>query len=80
MYEYLKTNLPDPKSHKIYFDHGDLTLDEQYPPFQKKVDEIMTMKSYSPENWKSLSFKNMDHSEKSWKARFEIPLTFLLGK
>jgi len=78
--EYLKTNLPNPKNHKIYFDHGDQTLDTQYPPFQKKVDEIMTTKGYTQENWKSLSFQNMDHSEKSWKARFEIPLLFLFGE
>jgi hypothetical protein len=78
--KYLKTNLPNPKNHKIYFDHGDQTLDAQYPPFQKKVDEIMTIKGYTQENWESLSFKNMDHSEKSWKERFEIPLLFLFGK
>jgi len=77
---YLKNKLPNPGNHKIYFDHGDLTLDASYPPFQKKVDETMKTKGYNQQNWETLVFKGMDHSEKSWRARFEIPLLFLLGK
>lgn len=33
---YLTTNLPKPKKHKIYFDYGDQTLDALYPPLQQK--------------------------------------------
>jgi enterochelin esterase-like enzyme len=77
---YLKDKLPKPANHKIYFDHGDQTLDASYPPFQKKVDETMKLKGYSEKNWKTLVFPGLDHSEKSWRARFETPLLFLLGK
>jgi predicted alpha/beta superfamily hydrolase len=77
---YMKNNLPDPARHKIYFDHGDLTLDASYPPFQSKVDETMKSKGYTQKNWETLVFKGHDHSEKSWRGRFEIPLLFLLGK
>ena len=43
---YLKTNLPNPKNHKIYFDTGDQTLDALYPEIQKKADSIMKEKGY----------------------------------
>lgn len=77
---YLKDKLPNPANHKIYFDHGDQTLDASYPPFQKKVDEAMKAKGYTGKNWETLVFPGLDHSEKSWRARFETPLLFLLGK
>jgi enterochelin esterase-like enzyme len=79
-FKYLEVNLPVPGNHKIYFDHGDQTLDSLYPALQKKVDEIMEMKGYTQENWKSLYFKGKDHSENSWSERFAIPLRFLLEK
>jgi predicted alpha/beta superfamily hydrolase len=77
---YLKENLPDPKTHKIYFDYGDQTIDAMYEPFQKQVDEIMESKGYTSENWMTKSFPGMDHSETSWALRLDIPLMFLLGK
>jgi predicted alpha/beta superfamily hydrolase len=79
-FQYLDKHLPDPKNHQIYFDYGDQTLDALYPPFQKKVDEMMARKGYDHDNWQSLFFEGKDHSENSWKERFEIPLLFLLGK
>jgi len=77
---YLKTNLPEPKSHKIYFDYGDQTLDALYPPLQKKVDEAMKTEGYSDKNWETKFFPGKDHSEKSWNERLNIPLEFLLKK
>jgi enterochelin esterase-like enzyme len=77
-FNYLKTHLPDPKSHKIYFDYGDQTLDALYPPFQKKVDEIMKSKGFDIKNWQTKFFPGKDHSEKSWNKRLNIPLEFLL--
>jgi enterochelin esterase-like enzyme len=75
---YLKTNLPDSKSHKIYFDYGDQTLDSLYRPWQKKVDVLMKAKGFTPKNWKTHFFTGKDHSERSWRERFFIPLEFLL--
>jgi predicted alpha/beta superfamily hydrolase len=77
--QYLFSKLPNSANHKIYFDHGDQTLDASYPPFQKKVDETMKTKGYTQQNWETLVFKGKDHSENSWRSRFEIPLLFLLG-
>ena len=78
--KYLKTNLPQPKNHKIYFDCGDQTLDSLYPGIQKKVDVIMKLKGYTGKNWMTKYFPGENHSEKSWGKRVEIPLIFLLKK
>lgn len=78
--EYLRLNLPNPKSHKIYFDYGDQTLDSFYKPFQEKIDLIMKEKGYSEKNWTTQFFEGADHSEKSWHKRLELPLFFLLEK
>ncbi len=77
---YLATNLPDPKTHKLYFDYGDQTLDVLYPPLQQKVDEVMKVRGFSTENWITKYFPGKDHSEKSWNDRFEIPVLFILKK
>lgn len=77
---YLKANLPDPETHKIYFDCGDQTLDALYPPLQKKVDDIMSGKGYSKSNWMTKFFPGENHSERAWHKRLDVPLVFLLGK
>jgi predicted alpha/beta superfamily hydrolase len=81
MIEYMKTNLPAPKDHKIYFDYGTETLDASYEPFQIKADAAMKAKGYEPgKNWLTRKFAGEDHSERAWAKRAEIPLVFLLGK
>jgi predicted alpha/beta superfamily hydrolase len=77
---YLKTNLPDPKKHNIYFDYGTAKLDALYPPLQQKADEVMKEKGFTGKNWITKEFPGEDHSEKAWHKRLHIPLTFLLGK
>lgn len=77
---YLKNNLPDPMSHRIYFDYGDQTLDALYPPFQKMADEIILEKGYNSKNWMTKFFAGKDHSEKAWMERLDIPLVFLFLK
>ncbi|TVZ57898.1 putative alpha/beta superfamily hydrolase [Flavobacteriaceae bacterium MAR_2010_105] len=79
IFDYLEANLPQSNSHKLYFDYGNKTLDENYPEYAPRVDEILLAKGYSNENFKNLMFEGTDHSENSWNKRFDIPLTFLLG-
>jgi len=79
-FSYLKKNLPSPKQHRIYFDHGTETLDSMYASLQLEVDAIMKQKKYSPSNWISRSWPGQDHSEKSWRSRLEVPVTFLLKR
>ena len=75
---YLKSHLPDPSTHKIYFDHGDQTLDSLYKPFQVQADAIMKERGYTSGNWMSREFPGENHSEKAWAKRLAIPLEFLL--
>jgi enterochelin esterase-like enzyme len=77
---YLKTNLPNPKDHKIYFDYGDQTLDALYKPFQEKVDVVMKAKGFTSKNWETKFFPGENHSEEAWAKRLDIPLVFLLKK
>jgi enterochelin esterase-like enzyme len=77
-FRYLKEKLPNPKTHKIYFDYGDKTLDALYPTLQQKVDTIMKVKGFTAKNWMTRFFPGNDHSEVSWRDRFHIPLAFLL--
>jgi enterochelin esterase-like enzyme len=78
MMNYLQTHLPDPSTHRIYFDHGDKTLDTLYQPFQQQADAIMKEKGYTSANWMTLKFPGENHTEKAWAKRFYIPLEFLL--
>jgi len=76
---YLTPALPDPRTHRLYFDHGTETLDAVYARYQKRVDEIVAKRGYRPgTNWVSRNFPGQAHNEKSWSSRVEIPLRFLL--
>jgi len=78
--QYLRTHLPAPGTHKFYFDHGSATLDSMYKPFQLQADDIMHSKGYTDRNWLSKEFIGDDHSEVSWRKRFNIPAVFLLAE
>ena len=77
--DYLEKNLPDPVSHKIYFDYGTATLDAAYEPYQRQVDKIMRAHGYGESSWMTKKFPGADHSENAWNARLHIPLAFLMG-
>jgi len=78
--QYLKTHLPSPKNHKIYFDYGSATLDAMYKPYQLQADSIMKAAGYTETNWTTREYPGADHSENSWRKRFDSPVLFLLGK
>ena len=80
IFNYMKANLPQAGSHKLYFDYGNKTLDQNYPQYAPRVDEILKAKGYSEADSKNLFFEGTDHSESSWNKRLDQPLTFLLGK
>ena len=74
----LPSMLPDPATHKIYFDHGTLSLDSLYGPYQKQMDALMASKGYDPAHWVTHVFEGTGHSELDWGKRLSIPLEFLL--
>jgi len=77
----LEKVLPDPKTHKIYFDFGTETKDGTYEPLQQQVDAQMKAAGYTEgTNWVTKSFPGEPHSERAWRKRVDVPLEFLLGK
>lgn len=78
--KYMDSHLPQPQTHKIYFDFGTATLDAFYPKHQAKVDELMRKKGFTSNNWETLQFEGEDHSEKAWAKRLHLPFGFLLKK
>jgi predicted alpha/beta superfamily hydrolase len=79
--DYLKDHLPDPRTHKFYFDFGTETLDAEYEPYQKRMDEVLRNAGYKEGgNWITKKFAGHEHSERAWRRRVEVPLTFFLQK
>lgn len=79
-FQYMAERLPDPATHKLYFDHGDKTLDALYPPLQRRADSVLVKKGYGQGSLLSKYFPGTDHSERAWRERLEVPLVFLLKK
>ena len=76
---YLAPALPDPKTHRIYFDHGTETLDAAYKRYQDRVDAVVARRGYRQgRNWISHNFPGQKHNEISWASRLDVPLKFLL--
>ncbi len=78
--KYLVENLPESKSHRIYFDHGTATRDSHYEAHQIMVDTIMRAHEYTDQNWITKKFEGDEHSEAAWARRLNYPLEFMLGK
>ena len=78
---YLDQALPNPGHHKLYFDYGTEGLDALYEPLQKPVDALMAKKGYEEgRDWLTRRFEGAAHNEAAWRARIDLPLTFLLQK
>jgi predicted alpha/beta superfamily hydrolase len=79
--EYIKNNLPDPATHKIYFDYGTEGLDGEYEPYQLLADAAMQERGFERNrNWLTLKFEGAAHHENDWHKRFHVPMEFLFGK
>ena len=77
-FTYLRERLPPPGTHRLYFDHGDATLDAFYPPLQAEADRIAVAKGWAFPAYRSLAFPGAEHSEEAWAARLDGVFTFLL--
>ncbi len=74
-------HLPDPATHRYWFDFGTATLDASYEPYQRRADEILRKAGYvEGRNWITKKFEGAEHSEKAWRLRVDQPLKFLLGR
>jgi len=76
---YLGPALPDPRTHRLYFDHGSEMLDADYARYQRRIDAVVARRGYKQGvSWLTRSFPGQEHNEISWASRVEIPLEFLL--
>ncbi len=78
-FNYLQGHLPDPRTHRIYFDQGTATLDALFSESQAFADLVVRDGGYTDKNFMSRIFPGADHSEISWAKRVAIPLEFLDG-
>lgn len=79
-HDWLHQRLGRPNERKLWFDHGDQTLDANYEPFQESVDkELATLGWRNGVDYLSRAYPGASHNEVSWRARIAEPLAFLLG-
>lgn len=77
--DYFAERLPDPDTHRLYFDFGTNTLDWNYEDYQDRMDTAVEAAGYERGvNWTTRKFDGHDHSERSWRSRVHVPLQFLL--
>ena len=77
----LKKSLPDPRTHRFYFDFGTGTNDGSIEPFQNQADAILKAAGYTEaQNWVTKKFPGEEHSERAWRKRVDVPLGFLLNR
>lgn len=77
---FMEKNLPDPATHRLYFDHGTETIDAYYGPWEEKALDIARQKGYRDGcNLDSYVDEGAAHTEDAWAGRVEKPLRFLFG-
>lgn len=78
--DWFARHLPDPATHRIWFDHGTATLDAGYAPYQQRMDAAMRAAGYvDGVNWTTRVYEGAGHNERAWRARMDDILLFLLA-
>lgn len=78
--DYLNDNLPDPATHRLYFDRGTVDLDSYYGEWDDKAIALAKDKGYSCDGGSLYTFvdNGASHNEAYWAARLDRPVHFLL--
>ncbi len=76
-FNYIQQHMPDPSTHRIYFDRGTETIDALFIESQAFADLVVRDGGYTDANFMTRVFQGDDHSEVSWARRVGIPLQFL---
>jgi predicted alpha/beta superfamily hydrolase len=77
--DWFGAHLPDPRTHRLYFDHGTATLDAGYAPYQQRMDALLRTHGWQEgAHWTSHVYPGAEHNEQAWRSRVEVPLRFLL--
>lgn len=75
--DYLNDNIPTANTCKIYMDHGDLSIDQLYVPYQPQINSIFESKGWDALHFNAHYYPNTTHSETDWQQRLHIPLTYI---
>lgn len=78
--DWLRTALSPAGALKLYMDHGTTELDGQYGRAQALIDAVFRERGFVPPLVVSRVFEGAGHNERSWSARLDSPLRFLLGR
>ena len=78
IFAYMDAKFPAAGDQKVYFDYGNMTLDQYYPQYAPRVDSILSAKGYTASDSKNLFFEGTNHSENAWNQRLNVPFEFLL--
>lgn len=80
MIPYLSDHVPDPATHRLYFDYGVEAQIATYETHQRRADRILARAGYTRHlNWTTRRFADAEHSEQAWHDRADVPLKFLLN-
>lgn len=76
---YIRSNLGPPDGRRIWFDHGDQTLDQYYPAYQSEIDRKLIAIGWQPKrDFETRSYPGAAHEENAWAARLDEIFRWLL--
>ncbi|MBX9813800.1 MAG: esterase family protein, partial [Sphingomonas sp.] len=76
---FLAERLGAPAGRRIWFDHGDQTLDQYYGPWQSRVDARLIAIGWRPgEDFETKAYPGTGHEENAWAARLPEIFAWLL--
>jgi enterochelin esterase-like enzyme len=69
---YISKLVGKPDGRKIWFDHGDQTLDAFYEPYQSVIDEALIKSGWRiKKDFSSRTYTGAAHEENAWAARLD---------
>lgn len=88
MLAYLNDKLPRDGRHRLYLDHGTVSIDSLYGPSEERVIALAKSLGYADCSATATAAPTLrhfvdqeaGHEERYWAARVDRPLRFLLGK
>lgn len=77
----LAPGAPFPHGVRLYFDYGTRGIDAPYEPLQAQVSAWLVAQGLREgQDFVVHKFPGAEHNEAAWRARLDVPMTFLLGK
>jgi len=79
---YFSSHLPTDSGHAIYFDSGDETLDQYYPPHHRAMEAALAQRDSTGSGlrYKFEFFPGANHTEHAWSKRLHIPFEWALSQ